>query len=395
MAIETGRARAAVGVMLIASLAACDGSEPGVGPESNSSTPPTTATAQTYNMRLMARMDLNALMSAPPLHALHHDEPIEGLGALSGSGNWGYTAPNGRRFALTGTSAGLSIVEVTRPDQPRNITLIAGPASQWREVKTWGPYAYVTTEAPHGLDIVDLRNPDHPEKLRTWSDTFFSAHTLCVDDARGLLFVNGTADHNGERIGMRVLDVQRDPADPREAGSFADFYIHDCYVRGNYLFASAIYDGFVAVLDISNPARITELTRFFTGGRFTHNSWLTSDGRYLFTTDERAGRPLEGWDLADMRNPRKVSEYIAQPGTIPHNVMIDGTRMVVSHYTEGVHLLDVSDPSRLRVLGFFDTYEGSSGQFAGNWGAYIFPSSDLIVASDLQGGLFIIQYTGN
>jgi hypothetical protein len=69
--------------------------------------------------------------------------------------------------------------------------------------------------------------------------------------------------------------------------------------------------------------------------------------------------------------------------------------MVVSHYTEGVHLLDVSDPTRLRVLGFLDTYEGSSAAFAGNWGAYIFPSSKLIVASDLQGGLFIIEYTGN
>jgi choice-of-anchor B domain-containing protein len=365
-------------------------------PESDSATPqPTTASAQAFNMRLMARLDLNALVSAPSLHALHHDEPSEGLGALSGSGNWGYTAPDGRRFALTGVSAGLSIVDVTRPDQPRNITLITGPASQWREVKTWGPYAYVTTEAPHGLDIVDLRNPDHPEKVRTWRDTFFSAHTLCVDDARGLLFINGTADGDGHRTGLRVLDVQRDPADPREAGSFTDFYIHDCYIRGNYLFASAIYDGFVAVLDVSNPARITELTRFFTGGRFTHNSWLTGDGRFLFTTDERAGRPLEGWDLADMRNPRKVSEYIAQPGTIPHNVMIDGSRMVVSHYTEGVHLLDVSDPTRLRVLGFLDTYEGSSAAFAGNWGAYIFPSSKLIVASDLQGGLFIIEYTGN
>jgi choice-of-anchor B domain-containing protein len=355
----------------------------------------TSTIAQSLNMRLLAHVDLLTLAAAPSLHPLHHDEPIEGLGALSGSGNWGYTSADGRRFALTGTSAGLSIVEVTQPDRPVNIALIAGPDSQWREVRTWGPYAYVTTEAVHGLDIVDLRNPDHPEKLRTWNDTFASAHTICVDDARGLLFVNGSRNASREPTGMRVLDARFDPTNPREIGSFQDFYIHDCYVRGNYLFASAIYDGFEAVLDISNPLQIRELTRFFTGGRFTHNSWLTNDGRYLFTTDERAGRPLEGWDLFDMRNPRKVSEYIAQPGTIPHNVMVDGRRMVVSHYTEGVHLLDVGDPTRLRVLGFYDTFEGSSGAFAGDWGAYIFPSTNLIVASDLQGGLFVIEYTGD
>ncbi len=379
------------GTLLAVSALACGGSDAGL--TMPPSPPPTTATARSYNMRLLAQVDLETLAAVPP-HEHHHDEPIEGLGALSGSGNWGYMTADGRRFALTGTSVGLSIVEVTEPERPAVIALVDGPASQWREVKTWGPFAYVTTEAVHGLDIVDLRDPSRPRKLRTWNRTFASAHTLCVDDSRGLLFVNGTRNVERQATGIRVLDARRDPTNPREVGSFGDFYVHDCYVRGNYLFASAIFDGFLAVLDITDPARVRELTRFFTGGRFTHNSWLTGDGRYLFTTDERPGRPLEGWDLSDMLNPRKVSEYIAQAGTIPHNVMIDGSRMVVSHYTEGVHLLDVSDPSRPRVLGFYDTFDGSFGGFAGDWGAYIFPGSNLILASDLQGGLFVVQYTG-
>jgi len=377
--------------LLAASLAACGGS--GSSQANTPSTPPTTATAQAYNMRLLAHLGLPALAAAP-LHVEHHDEVIAGLGELSGSGNWGYTTADGRRFALTGTSVGLSIVDVTQPDRPENIALIEGPSSQWREVKTWGPFAYVTTEAVHGLDIVDLRDPDHPVKRRTWNKTFASAHTVCVDDARGLLFVNGTRNAERQATGMRILDARRDPTNPREVGSFQDFYVHDCYVRGNELFASAIYDGFEAILDISDPAHVRELTRFATGGHFTHNSWLTGDGRYLFTTDERPGRPLEGWDISDMMSPRKVSEYIAQPNTIPHNVMIDGDRMVVSHYTEGVHLLDISDPTRPRVLGFYDTFDGSFGGFAGDWGAYIFPASNLIVASDLQGGLFVVQYVG-
>ena len=73
--------------------------------------------------------------------------------------------------------------------------------------------------------------------------------------------------------------------------------------------------------------------------------------------------------------------------------MVDGTRLLVSHYTEGVHLLDVSDPERPRVLGFYDTYEGTGTGFAGAWGAYIFPGSDLILASDINGGLFVVRYT--
>jgi choice-of-anchor B domain-containing protein len=315
-----------------------------------------------------------------------------GAGNPSGAGNWGYTAPGGRRFALTGTSLGTSIVEVSDPARSRFVGFIPGPTSSWREVRTFGEYAYVTTEASHGLDIISLRNPDRPEKVTTWNRTFTSAHSLWIDVDRGLLFANGTR-LNGATSGMRILDLNRDPEDPREVGAFTAFYIHDSYTRGNVLFASAINDGFQALLDMSDPASPRETSRFFTGGRFTHNSWLTRDGRYLFTTDERLGRPLEGWDLINPASPRKVSEYIAAPNSIPHNVMVDGDRLLVAHYTEGVHLLDVRDPERPQVLGFYDTYTGSGTGFFGCWGAYIFPGTNLIVASDINSGLYVLQYT--
>jgi choice-of-anchor B domain-containing protein len=342
-------------------------------------------------MTLMAHLDAGALTSATA-HT-HHDEPLPlAPGAVSGSGNWGYTAPDGRRFALTGLSTGLSIVEVTDPARPRNVALIPGAASQWREVKTYGPYAYVTTEAKAGLDIVDLSNPDHPEKVATYTATFKSAHTLWIDAERRLLFANGAGDENG-RTGLHILSLE-DPTDPVEVGVFDGFYVHDSFTRGGVLYASAIFDGFEALVDVSDPRAPRELSRFFTGNRFTHSSALTPDGRWLFTTDERPGAPLEGWDMANPASPRKVSEFIARPGTIPHNVQIDGTRLVVSHYTEGVYLLDISDPTRPRELGHYDTYDGTADGFHGAWGAYLFPGTNLIVVSDIEGGLFVVRYDG-
>jgi hypothetical protein len=74
--------------------------------------------------------------------------------------------------------------------------------------------------------------------------------------------------------------------------------------------------------------------------------------------------------------------------------MVDGTRLLVAHYTEGVHLLDVADPTQPRLLGFYDTYDGTGTGFQGDWGAYIFPGSDLIVASDINGGLYVVRYVG-
>ena len=140
-------------------------------------------------MALLAQLTLPDLVGQPP-----------GMPAasLSGAGNWGYTAPDGRRFALTGTSAGLSIVEVTDPVRPRNVGLVPGPASGWREVKTFREYAYVTTEASHGLDIVDLADPDRPRLVRTWNETFASAHALCIDENEG-----SSSHGNARRVAQR------------------------------------------------------------------------------------------------------------------------------------------------------------------------------------------------
>src|SRR5262245_14220527 len=333
---------------------ACGGDS---APSASTVSPSTPADARGMNMVLLSRVEFPAL-TATTVSAMHDDEKVAvTANGLSAAGNWGLTTPTGRRFALTGTSVGLSIVEVTDPRNPRNLGVVPGAESQWREVRTYGQIVYVTTEAKTGLDIIDMRNPDKPVKVRTWNETFTSAHTLWIDQEQGLLYANGTSS------GMHVLDLQPDPLNPRDVGSFDAFYVHDSYRRGDTLYASAIRDGFLAMLDVRDPARIREKTRFFTGGRFTHNSWPTRDGSYLFTTDERADRPLEGWDIRDPLRPRKVSEYIARPGSIPHNVMVDGDRLLVSHYTDGVRLLDIRDPERPQVLGYYDTFTGAEEGF--------------------------------
>jgi choice-of-anchor B domain-containing protein len=386
--------RWAAGPLLLLLLTACGSSS--TTPTGSATPSPSPGTA--LNMTLLSQMDLTTMAQAPPAAGADRTEDGATGGesaaapmALSGAGNWGYTSPGGRRFALTGTSAGLSVVEVSDPSRPRAVALVPGAESLWREVRTYGTYAYVTTEARAGLDIVDLRDPDRPRKVQSQTRSFQSAHTLWIDADRGLLFANGT---NGRTGGLRILDVRANPEDPPEVGSFTGYYIHDSYSRGNVLYASAINDGFEGLLDVGDPSRVREITRFFTGGRFTHNSWLSRDGRYLFTTDERTGRPVEGWDLIDPLSPRKVSEYIASSTSIAHNVLVDGDRLLVAHYTEGVHLLDVRNPEQPRLLGYYDSQPPEITGFHGVWGAYLFPGTNVIVASDIERGLLVVNYTG-
>ena len=73
-----------------------------------------------------------------------------------GNDIWGWVAPDGSEYALVGLNDGFSVVNVTNPSNPTEEFFINDLNSTWRDVKTFGNYAYVTTEADAGLLIVDL-----------------------------------------------------------------------------------------------------------------------------------------------------------------------------------------------------------------------------------------------
>ena len=72
---------------------------------------------------------------------------------------WGYVDDLGNEYALIGVNGdpnqtntgGLAVVDVTDPAVPVEVAFFNGANSDWREIKTYGDYAYVTTEASAGL----------------------------------------------------------------------------------------------------------------------------------------------------------------------------------------------------------------------------------------------------
>ena len=110
----------------------------------------------------------------------------------SGRGRLGLLGPHlaaGHRLALVGTSAGLSVVDVTNWGA-RVTAAIAGGSSAWREVGTYRQPPYVTTEAQTG-STSSTSATDRPTKLRTWSDTFAS-RTRCGSRGARARYAHGT-----------------------------------------------------------------------------------------------------------------------------------------------------------------------------------------------------------
>jgi hypothetical protein len=64
----------------------------------------------------------------------------------------------------------------------------------------------------------------------------------------------------------------------------------------------------------------------------------------------------------------------------------------MSNYERGVTILDLSDPLAPSEIGHFDTFPSSNNaSFNGVWGVYPYLPSGIILASDIQGGLYILK----
>src|SRR3972149_590490 len=71
---------------------------------------------------------------------------------------WGYTAPDGKEYALLGVRSGTSIIEITDQGTLREVVFIPNPGgnSSWKDIKTYRNFAYVVNEREGGLQIIDL-----------------------------------------------------------------------------------------------------------------------------------------------------------------------------------------------------------------------------------------------
>jgi len=320
---------------------------------------------------------------------------------------WGYEA-GGIEYALMGVREGTVIYDVTTdPANPTQVAFISGPTSIWRDIKTYSNYAYivhddVTSGTPVGLQIVDLSGlPTSASVVATYNTTFNRAHNIFIDATDATLYVcldHGTASGFNSR-GIHILSLAS-PTSPVEIGVYNNRAVHDVYVRNNIAYAAALSQGlwFINVTDKTSP---TDITSVAYPGALTHNVWLTDDGNYALTTDENLGGHLRIWDISDLTGITQVSEYETRPGDqlVIHNVFVKGNYAYISYYTEGVIILDISDPTQPCEIGYYDTDlfvvpmpHTLSQVERGVWGVYPFTTSGKIFASDIQQGLFVFEF---
>jgi choice-of-anchor B domain-containing protein len=316
--------------------------------------------------------------------------------------NIGSYSASGKEYALVGTRVGLSIVDVTNPDHPVDLFDIRGTeapdSSIWREVKVWQHYAYVTTEGG-GLQIIDLGNLPLNAPNKAWkgdgaiAGNLNSIHSLHIDN--GYLYLYGGNVNNG---GAKIVSLQ-DPWNPHYISTYArnsGAYVHDGYVRHDTLWACHIFNGDFSVVDVRDKLNPVEITSQFTPNKFTHNCWLSTNSKVLFTTDETDSSFLTTYDVSDLNNIKELDRTQSNPGSgvIVHNTQVINNYSVTSWYKDGVVIVDGDRPDNLIQVGNYDTSPNKQGPgYGGCWGVDPYLPSGTVVASDMENGLYVLTPT--
>jgi len=321
---------------------------------------------------------------------------------------WGYSDGQGNEFAVIGTWDGTHVVDL---ESNQETGFIPGSFSSHRDIKSYGSYIYIGTEAnwsdpfegeysieSQGVQVVDMSNPYNPLLVNEW-DGVVNSHNIM--EHQGYLYVIGSTRESGsdgsESWGLDdliVLDLS-DPENPEKVGGWSGDYLHDVCMHQNVLFGCGISSDVLHVFDISdktNPIQVSSVENIPS----VHACWVAEDGNTLFTASETSGGHVMSWDVSDIQNINLLDSWYPNGGEnwSVHNIFVKGNYLFISYYVYGMQVLDITNPSNMLLSGFFDTYNQyvPGAIFNGAWGVFPYFSDNKVAISDRSSGLFVIDF---
>jgi choice-of-anchor B domain-containing protein len=374
--------------------------------------------------------------------------PVGGAGAGNGNDVWGWTDPEtGREYALVGSGLETTFVDVTDPENPRNVGSL--PTSGipdfilWRDIKVDGNHAFIVSEhSDHGMQVFDLtrlRDAGPVPQVFT-ADTVYRgaddegeelsfAHNIAVNEDTDFAYVVGSntcesPGPEGEHGGLHMVDIS-EPEDPQFAGCArvpdppTNNYVHDveCVVYrgpdGNYRGQEICFgsnEDVVTVYDVTDKANPIVISQWgYPQASYTHQGWLESTQRFFLfgdELDEQEGKVENTttyiMDAGDLDNPELPKPFMHETRSIDHNLYIEDNLVHESNYGAGLRILSFSKRSlrngELNEVGYFDIRPGfDEPEFVGTWSNYPFYESGIVVMTGIEEGttvLYVLRPTG-
>ncbi len=304
-------------------------------------------------------------------------------------------------MAPWGATPYVHIYSVADPANPVHLAAVTDPRLQnpW-DLKAEGNHLYVANQCfgspcqdSAGVLIWDITDPSSPV-LTGWIPLPYGTHNIFVHN--GILYTAGEVE---------IWDVSN-PAQPAQLvvlssvdGALQSYDAHDIAVSGDTLYVAAgtfsqngIF-GTLRMYDVSTPSSPVlagySPTLSQGSGSWGHAVWPTESRQFVVQTDEVEEGAV--WIWSTQTTPWTLVGSFDLGDPIAHNVQVVGDSLAfVSHYTAGLVVLDISDPTNPVLAARYDTYpQSDAGLYEGAWGVMV--RWPFVYVSDMQSGLWIFQ----
>ncbi len=278
-----------------------------------------------------------------------------------------------------------------RPDLGRTFAYASVPTSEYPDAES--PSGRRDVLGRGDFRLIDITDPTHPVEVSNWG-----------------VIHDGVSPAAGQ--GCDPDGIYGHSAEPSADGKLA--------------FLSWWDSGFIAV-DVTDPAH--PIFR----GRTVYPANADGDGhsasyddarKVLFTADEdfckASGAGIEkgfgylrAYDYSDLSTPHQIGAYHTPNslGTddqgagdyVIHNPLLVGTDVYASWYTDGIRVIDASDPTAMHEVAYFVPPAGQNPVKPAQrsvltnttqvWGVAVDDATGLIYASDMNTGLWMLRRT--
>jgi hypothetical protein len=286
-----------------------------------------------------------------------------------------------------------------------------------------GAIIYDVTGLPDMKTVKEVRRLRVPEVPGGFHNMFAYKHSngktyLCTTVEAPLSYLYGAHMYDVEKLVAGAADYGLEGRIPLPEPRGANRGYHDCYIgfdpatgqdkfygggpETTYLGGNFVFD----VTDVTAPKLLVTLHAQESQQSGGHTFMPTNDGRYALTImTSYAHAPVRFYDLkpaldgkvAIIKQP--IGEWTADSKKSSHMIEIRWPYAFIAAYEDGVHVVNMRDPTNPRTVAFYDTYDEvrpfeGLGAANGVFGLDVRNADGLIVAGDMHSGFWAFKMEG-
>jgi hypothetical protein len=189
-----------------------------------------------------------------------------------------------------------------------------------------------------------------------------------------------------------------------------DTYVHDQVVElyesgpyaGREISFSCCGDAGVYIVDVTDKNNMFTIAALpYPGVAYCHHAWLSPDRTLLYVNDELdeleqivTTTTTHVVNVETLENPIYVGSFTNGNPAIDHNPYGRDGFLFEANYRSGMRVYDIRIPGQEHEVAYIDTYPNNDNpNFSGAWGVYPGLPSRSILVSDINRGLFVVQFT--